>query len=507
MGRRALGRPGLVPVREWAQDWPSLIDGYVSALATYDGSMFAGGRFNEAGDHPSHYIARWIDDGVQTPPVVQVTVGDGYGEHGEVVDVPIIARRKVYTKDEAPLKDAVSLLAGLDLVLTWDPAIAQLLEVLPGADGPTWLLQSNVVTPGDVHIAAAGLPGVAIEAAGAEMLRLRFRVGDPDDVSPLTLAEVWTYDDSGQPLPHEGIDGSLASGCVKADVRHDGQINSADAVVVLRVAAALVEPTPVERCAADVNSSGVVNAGDAVLVLRRAVGLDKHSEHAPPGLPTDPGNTVTASPARVAVVLGQRADQLILQCEGGAGFDVVLRFDPDALELSLAQGSSAPPLVVSNGSTPGALRISVAGPDIIPGGVRLGLRLVASHSTEVRIDACAAFDARGEAMPCEPGVAVRLEAGVPVPGRPRLICAAPNPFNPATVLSFELGSPQDAQLSIVDSAGRLVRRITLHALQTGRHDVRWDGLDEAGTPAASGVYLVELRSDAGADSRKIVLVR
>ena len=41
----------------------------------------------------------------------------------------------------------------------------------------------------------------------------------------------------------------------------------------------------------------------------------------------------------------------------------------------------------------------------------------------------------------------------------------------------------------------------------GLQDVYWDGLDEAATPVASGMYLVELIAGDQHDSKKLTLIK
>jgi hypothetical protein len=84
----------------------------------------------------------------------------------------------------------------------------------------------------------------------------------------------------------------------------------------------------------------------------------------------------------------------------------------------------------------------------------------------------------------------------------------PNPFRTTTTISFSLGVPSSVRLAVFDVSGRLVRR--LHdgrALAAGRHDVTWDGIDEAGRASAPGVYYYRLEAPQGAASRRMLLLR
>lgn len=83
----------------------------------------------------------------------------------------------------------------------------------------------------------------------------------------------------------------------------------------------------------------------------------------------------------------------------------------------------------------------------------------------------------------------------------------PNPFNPVTEIRYTLAAPGRADLSIYDARGRLVRRLVEGSAAAGEHAVRWDGRNDAGEPAASGVYYYALDTEAGTEGRKAVLLK
>jgi hypothetical protein len=85
---------------------------------------------------------------------------------------------------------------------------------------------------------------------------------------------------------------------------------------------------------------------------------------------------------------------------------------------------------------------------------------------------------------------------------------APNPFNPVTTIGFDLTRPEAVRLEIFDIKGRVVR--TLLAGQqypAGAHDVTWDGRNNAGQPAASGVYFYRMRAGSFVETRRMVLMK
>lgn len=73
----------------------------------------------------------------------------------------------------------------------------------------------------------------------------------------------------------------------------------------------------------------------------------------------------------------------------------------------------------------------------------------------------------------------------------------PNPFNPSTTIRFGLPFPAAVRLDIFDILGRRVRRLAEpHSpLPAGWHQYVWDGRNDSGVPAASGVYFYRLATE------------
>ena len=84
---------------------------------------------------------------------------------------------------------------------------------------------------------------------------------------------------------------------------------------------------------------------------------------------------------------------------------------------------------------------------------------------------------------------------------------APNPFNSETVIRFELPQPGQVELGIFNLLGQPVALLVQGPSPAGRFAVRWDGRDQEGRTATSGVYLCRLRVDEGTQVRKLLLLR
>lgn len=94
-----------------------------------------------------------------------------------------------------------------------------------------------------------------------------------------------------------------------------------------------------------------------------------------------------------------------------------------------------------------------------------------------------------------------------VPSKTALHQNAPNPFNPSTVIRFDLAEECETTLRIYDLAGRLVRNLVTEKLPAGRRSVIWDGSDNRGNRVASGVYFYQLQAGDVRATRKLVVVK
>jgi hypothetical protein len=62
-------------------------------------------------------------------------------------------------------------------------------------------------------------------------------------------------------------------------------------------------------------------------------------------------------------------------------------------------------------------------------------------------------------------------------------------------------------VSVYDATGRRVRSLARGTFGPGRHDLVWDGHDDAGAPAAPGVYFVRLLTSGHDATRRIAVLR
>jgi hypothetical protein len=93
------------------------------------------------------------------------------------------------------------------------------------------------------------------------------------------------------------------------------------------------------------------------------------------------------------------------------------------------------------------------------------------------------------------------------PDRLTLRPSYPNPFRSQTTLEYALPASADVRIAIYDVLGRRVRVLAEGDHTAGRHDVTWDGRNNAGQPVASGLYLIRLEADGQTRLQKATLLR
>lgn len=83
----------------------------------------------------------------------------------------------------------------------------------------------------------------------------------------------------------------------------------------------------------------------------------------------------------------------------------------------------------------------------------------------------------------------------------------PNPFNPSTTAVFEMRQKGHVTIKIYNVAGQLVRTLVNEVKDKGSHRIIWDGANDAGNTAASGIYFYEMTAGGSVWSKKMVLLR
>jgi hypothetical protein len=83
----------------------------------------------------------------------------------------------------------------------------------------------------------------------------------------------------------------------------------------------------------------------------------------------------------------------------------------------------------------------------------------------------------------------------------------PNPFNPATSITFTLPSVQHVRLDVYDATGRFVKRLFEGTGRIGANHLEWTGTNSKGERVGSGVYYYKLTAGKRVETRKMVLLK
>jgi M6 family metalloprotease-like protein len=96
----------------------------------------------------------------------------------------------------------------------------------------------------------------------------------------------------------------------------------------------------------------------------------------------------------------------------------------------------------------------------------------------------------------------QLTNGSPLPGQSALGDGFPNPFNPATTISYQLSAPGFVSLKVYDLLGHEVAVLVNERKPAGRYTVQFHASE-----LSSGVYLYQLRAGGVVETKKLLLLR
>lgn len=89
----------------------------------------------------------------------------------------------------------------------------------------------------------------------------------------------------------------------------------------------------------------------------------------------------------------------------------------------------------------------------------------------------------------------------------RLIGNYPNPFNPNTKIAFALAHKENVSLKIYNTKGQKVRSLIQGELESGNHEIAWEGIDDNGKNVSSGIFFYKLDAGDFTSVKKMILLR
>ena len=107
-----------------------------------------------------------------------------------------------------------------------------------------------------------------------------------------------------------------------------------------------------------------------------------------------------------------------------------------------------------------------------------------------------------------PAVLAQTAPGLaPEAPAPRQSLDVATSLGPEPEIRFDLPAAGPVEVKIFNVRGALVRTLLNDARAAGRQVLRWDGTDDRGTVAPSGVYFSKVQSGGLVETGKVVLVK
>ena len=290
------------------------------------------------------------------------------------------------------------------------------------------------------------------------------------------------------------------------DASANGAAQGFDAALILDHEVGNITLAGLDSLAANVDlqaPGSPITAFDATLVLQFRVGLighfpvqeDESANHPQPetdnSLPKLPlverPLSLVAGPDYLALVAAERSDILAghIAVRGFVG-----RVEP---------GADLENFLVAAGPPARERKISFAGARAVTGPGEL-LRFYQEVPAEIHLVEAHFNDGRLVGHLVEKSTAA-------LPAHFALHANAPNPFNPETLIRYELPQTAAVRLDIYNAAGQKIRTLVQEANAAGVHEVIWDGRDQRGLLASSGMYFYQLATPNFRATRKMVLLK
>ena len=353
-----------------------------------------------------------------------------------------------------------------------------------------------------------------LKGAGA-LVTIEFMVsGDAELGDACDLAFLSFLLNEGDPSA-KARDGSFSVGRA-GDVSGNGEVTAYDAAGILQysVGWGVLDRFPyVDRLAiADVTLNGYITAYDAARVLQFVVG-------AVPKLPYPDGLTRPVPQAPRLLAFGEAHDRsaaravvplIIDEISGVVSGEIDLGYDPEKVRpVDVTRGDLLSDFLFESGTSKGRVRICFAAAQSSVGRgevAQLTMELLPDVDEEAGLSSLAVLDARlnDGAIP----VALGTETVSVMPQRFALHQCFPNPFNPETLIRYDVPLASKVTLKVYNLAGQVVRILADGRQTPGRHTIAWDGLDSGGHEVASGVYFYQMTVPGGfKQTQRMMLIR
>ncbi|SUZ86291.1 uncharacterized protein METZ01_LOCUS39145 [marine metagenome] len=102
---------------------------------------------------------------------------------------------------------------------------------------------------------------------------------------------------------------------------------------------------------------------------------------------------------------------------------------------------------------------------------------------------------------------VNTDNEIAMPNRFELKGNYPNPFNPSTSIAYSIDLNSNVNVTVYSLLGEEIATLFAGDVTPGTHEVRWNGVDNAGVAVASGVYIYRVEANNQALTGKMMLLK
>lgn len=419
------------------------------------------------------------------------------------------------------------IIYGIQFDMTYNANNFDLDSVVTSDRIPEWVVYDNIgIDPGFLRVVTFGLANDSMVAGSTSaVLYLAFTVDEFAEIGryPLNIYNAWESIDPDPNVP--SLDLVTDSGVLYVDrwgdVNLDRRIDVADLVNTVAYIIGTYGLSRRQFATADIVINDTVNVVDLVGIINTIFGLPV----TPAPAQQWQGDFATLKIAHDEIPgAGFESEMQILADMPAtvAGVELEIQYNPYTVKMlppQVASGSEGFRLT-SNDNGAGLMRVLVYSnrpwneEELIREGlsdiVKLPFiskgRIPAGDDRHVRITRAVISTGAARNIPVE-GV-----GGTAVPSMFELYQNRPNPFNPFTTIDFYIdgsdgGGTDQVVLEVFNILGQRIRTLIDEALPPGLHSVVWDGTDDGGDRAASGIYLYRLKIGDESATRKMMLLK
>jgi len=293
----------------------------------------------------------------------------------------------------------------------------------------------------------------------------------------------------------------------KGDVNGDGDQNILDILLLISFINEIRIPTADEFFCADCNGDDLHNIQDIVQLIQWINGAPLLRIQA------------TAAPVRLTVAssAAEGVENLSFRLstsQNVAGIQLRLRLDSNAAiprDLIRCGAATFDYSIMQSGNELLILIYSSKGA-LFGAGEHLLLDLPIKRGTRLDLPDAYAIEEAVCADPLANVLPLEIQTqGMPEsnrqPGSYALGQNYPNPFNSATHFTYSAPAASRITITIYNAVGQAIRTLWSGQRESGVYALEWDGTDDSGAAAASGLYFCILRANQFTEVRKMALLR